>query len=208
MKRIYKSFALFCAMLAIPIMVLAQTTDVTSTYLSNADFNTNANFKFDTPASNLGSANEGVNIQVIEGWNRGILGQNSAASTFEYGYAGTLNAPGPIPATGPTGATGSGHAALGISTAWSGTVTYNQSVTLPVGKYSIEYTAKNTGPNASNLSRVGWVPSSGTSVISTRTSFPLNEWITETITFTIYAETSGVVQVGIASTNVGSSGVG
>lgn len=77
-----------------------------------------------------------------------------------------------------------------------------------MGKYSIEYTAKNTGPNASNLSRVGWVPSSGTSVISTRTSFPLNEWITETITFTIYAETSGVVQVGIASTNVGSSGVG
>lgn len=60
MKRIYKSFALFCAMLAIPIMVLAQTTDVTSTYLSNADFNTNANFKFDTPASNLGSANEGL----------------------------------------------------------------------------------------------------------------------------------------------------
>ena len=207
MKRIYKSFALFCAMLAIPIMVLAQTTDVTSTYLTNADFNTNANYKFDTPASNLGSANGGANIHEVVGWTRGQMGDNSAASTFEYGYAGTLNlsgATGYVPATDPNGEAGSGQAALGISTAWSGTVTYTQSVTLPAGKYSIEYTAKNTGPNASSLSRVGWVPSSGTSVISTRTTFPLNEWITETVTFTIISQTTGVIQVGIAANNVGS----
>lgn len=138
----------------------------------------------------------------------GVIGSNSAASTFEYGYAGTLNSPGPIPAVGPTGLSGSGRAALGISAAWSGAVTYTQSVTLPAGRYTIQYTATNTGPNASSLSRVGWVPTTGTSVISTRTSFPLNTWITGAVTFTLAAETTGVIQVGIASNNVGSGSVG
>lgn len=210
MKKIYIFLAFVLAALVFPVTLQAQT-DVTATHLTNANFNSNANFKFDSPASNLGSANGGANIQEIEGWSRGQMGDNSAASTFEYGYTGTLNLSGTsgyIPAQGPNGETGSGHAALGVSAAWTATVTYTQNVTLAPGRYSIKYTAINTGPNANSLSRVGWVPNSGTSTIATRTSFPINEWITDTVTFTVVTETTGIIQVGIAATNTGSPNVG
>lgn len=203
-----KRFFLFIAVMLTAGALLQAQTDVTSTYLTNADFNTNANYKFDTAASNLGSANGGVNIQQIEGWVRGQLGDNSAASTFEYGYAGTLNSPGPIPATGPNGESGAGQAALGISTAWTGTVTYTQSVTLPAGKYSIVYQAYNSGPAVNNTSRVGWAPTSGTAVLATRNAFPMNEWIADTLTFTVASSTPGNIQVGISAPNSGSSAVG
>lgn len=71
MRRIYKSFALFCALLAIPLMVTAQTTDVTSAFLTNADFDTGATYKFDAPATNLASAAAGVSIHEVVGWSRG-----------------------------------------------------------------------------------------------------------------------------------------
>ena len=186
-------------------------TDVTSMYLTNADFNTTANYKFDDVAANLASANGGANIKEVTGWTRGLMGDNSAAATFEYGYTGTINVSttfGFIPATGPTGASGTGQAALGISTAWSGTVTYTQDVTLPAGKYSIAYTAYNSGPNATNFSRVGFAPTSGTASVSTRTSFTMAAWVNDTVTFTIYATTPGKIQVGIAAPNSGSGGVG
>lgn len=211
MKKFYKLLALMCALHAFPLFANVVLTDITNIHLVNADFNTNANFKFNDPASNLGSANGGANIREVTGWTRGVLGQNSAAATYEYGFAGTLNVSGTtgfIPATGPAGESGSGQAALGISTAWSGTVTYTQSVTLPAGQYSIVYTAINRGPNAANFSRVGWAPPSGTSVVHPRTSFPLNTWVTDTVTFSIASQTTGLIQVGIAAPNAGSGSVG
>jgi len=206
-----KLYAPLAVALALAVNTTAQT-DVTSTYLSNADFNTNANYKFDAVAENLGSANAGANIKEVTGWTRGQIGDNSAAATFEYGYAGTINLSGTtygfIPATGPDGATGAGHAALGISTAWSGTVTYTQNVSLPAGSYSIIYKAYNSGPSANSPSRVGWAPTGGTAVISARTTFPMAAWTTDTVNFKIYTTTAGKIQVGITSANVGSGSVG
>lgn len=189
----------------------AQLTDVTSSYLSNAHFNTNANFKFDAAAENLGSANGGANIKEVDSWTRGQMGDNSAAGTYEYGNPGTLNAYntyGTIPTAGPDAATGTGQAALGISTAWTGTVTYTQSVTLPAGKYSIIYEAYNSGPAVTNTSKVGFAPNEGTAFVDNRTSFPMGEWVKDTVSFTLQAETAGVIQVGIAAPNSGSSSVG
>lgn len=205
-------YATLAVTLAVGAQLSAQT-DVTSTYLTNADFNTNANFKFDAAAANLASANAGANIKEVEGWTRGLMSDNSAAATFEYGYAGTINLSGTtygfIPATGPDGtSTGAGQAALGISTAWSGTVTYTQNVTLPAGKYAIITKAYNSGPSANSPSRVGWAPTGGTAVISARTTFAMAAWTTDTVTFKNYATTAGKIQVGITSANVGSGSVG
>lgn len=186
--------------------------DVTNTYLTNAGFDISCNYLYDATAGNLVSANGGANIKDVSGWTKGTIGDNSAAATFEYGYAGTLNLSGTtgyIPATGPDGTTtGSGHGTLGVSAAWGATVTYNQNVTLPAGTYKIRYTAKNTGPNAADNSKVGWVPASGTSVLSSLTSFPLNTWINDSVSFTLSAATSGTIQVGISAPNSGSGNVG
>ncbi|NLO69426.1 MAG: T9SS type A sorting domain-containing protein [Porphyromonadaceae bacterium] len=203
---------IFVLIIAFNFRATAADVDVTSTYLSNPGFDISCNYLFDAPAEDLKSANGGANIKTVESWTIGDKGDNSAAASYEYGYTGTLNASGEygkIPATGPDGITsGSGHGALGISTAWTGTVTYYQNVTLPAGTYKIKYAAKNTGPNVTDYSRVGWVPTTGTSVLSTRTSFPMGEWIEDVITFTLTTETSGKIQVGLNAPNVGSGSVG
>ena len=187
--------------------VLSQTTgegtfDITAV-LANWGFDSNCLYKATTPASNLGSANAGTNIKTIEGWARDIYGDNSAAASYEYGYAGQLNGQ-VIPAAAYEGSAG----ALGISAAWSATVTYKQDVTLPSGKYTLVYAAYNVGPVAADNSKTGWVPTSGTSVLSNRTSFPVGQWVSDTLTFTLAAETAGAIQVGITSPNAGSGGVG
>ncbi|WP_243349157.1 T9SS type A sorting domain-containing protein [Parabacteroides sp. FAFU027] len=189
---------------------LQAQTDVTATYLTNAGFDNSCNYLTTTTASNLASGS--TNNQTINGWTLTASAANTASSTFEYGYAGTLNLSGTtygfIPSQGYDGATGSGHGALGISAAWSSTITYYQNVTLPAGKYTLEYAAYNSGPAAAAYSKVGWVPSSGTSVISSKTSFTQAAWSTETLTFTVASSTSGKIQIGVGSPNSGSGTVG
>lgn len=205
--RLYATVAVAFAVAA----QLSAQTDVTSTYLTNADFNTSANYKATDDSTNLGSVNAGANIKEVVGWTRGLIGDNSAAASFEYGYKGRLNISGIygyVPATSPDGAAGAGQAALGISTAWSGTVTYTQSITLPAGKYAIIYKAFNSGPSANSPSRVGWAPTGATAVISARTTFPMAAWTTDTVNFKVYASTPGKIQVGISSANVSSGLVG
>lgn len=210
MKKTYILFAVIFAAIASIFSVQAQT-EVTSTYLTNADFNTSCNYLTADPTSNLGSANGGVNIKDVTGWTKGLTGDNSAAASYEYGFVGTLNVSGTygfIPAAGPDAATGTGQGALGISAAWGASVTYYQTITLPIGKYRIDYAAFNSGPNAADYSKVGWIPSTGTSVISSKTSFTMNAWDTESLEITVTSETTGKIQVGISCPNVGSGSVG
>lgn len=178
------------------------TFDVTP-LLTNWGFDSNCNFKAADAIINLGSADQGANIKVIEGWTINNIGDNSAAATYEFGYAGTLNGQN-IPAFGFEVSVG----ALGISAAWSAMVTYKQDVKLPAGKYSLVYAAWNQGPYATDNSKTGWVPATGTAVLSNRTSFPIGTWVSDTIVFTLTDETVGAIQVGISAPNAGSNGVG
>jgi hypothetical protein len=209
MKKLFLFFAVIIAACATTLTVQAQT-DVTATYLTNAGFDTNCLYLASTAASNLPSGSS--SNQVINGWTLTGSAGNTASSTFEYGYAGTLNLSGTaygfIPTQGPDAATGAGHGALGISVAWGSVITYYQTVTLPAGKYSIQYSAYNSGPMAVDYSRVGWVPATGTSVLSSKTTFTMGAWDTETINFTVPTATTGNIQVGIGSPNSGSGTVG
>ena len=208
-KLLLKFLGVFVVLTAFTFQTFAAEEDVTNTYLTNPGFDISCNYLSSDAASNLASANGGANLKAVNGWTLGDKGDNSAAATFEYGYTGTLNTTGTVPTTGSDGTSaGSGHGALGISTAWTGTVTYFQTVTLPAGTYKIKYVAKNTGPNATDNSRVGWVPTTGTAVLATRTSFPIGEWIEDVVQFTLSAPTEGKIQVGINAPNVGSGGVG
>lgn len=184
--------------------LIAGETDVTGTYLTNAGFDNSCNYLFDASAENLASANGGANIQSVTGWTIGATGDNSAASSFEYGYAGTLNNPGNIPSQDPDGASGTGEGTLGVSVAWGGAVTYYQTVTLPAGTYKLQYKAYNSGPVTYDASQVGWVPEAGTSVLSTVTDFALETWSADVVNFTLTEETTGKIQVGLQAKSAGS----
>lgn len=206
MKKIYLFIAVFVAACG---SLMAQT-DVTATYLTNAGFDTGCNYLTTTAASNLPSGS--TSNQVVNGWTLTASAANTASSAFEYGYLGTINLSGTtygfIPTQGYDAATGAGHGALGISAAWASTITYYQNVTLPAGKYKLEYAAYNSGPADAAYSKVGWVPTSGTSVVSAKTTFTMAAWSTEELTFTVPSSTTGKIQVGVGSPNSGSGTVG
>jgi hypothetical protein len=206
MKKLYVLIAVFIAVCG----SLWAQTDVTATYLTNAGFDNSCNYLATTTSSNLPSGS--ASNQVVNGWTLTASAANTASSAFEYGYPGTINLSGTaygfIPTMGYDNATGAGHGALGISAAWASTITYYQNVTLPAGKYTLEYVAYNSGPNAAAYSKVGWVPSSGTSVLSAKTTFTMAAWSTETVTFTVPTSTAGKIQVGVGSPNSGSGTVG
>jgi len=206
MKKLYVLIAVFIAVCG----SLWAQTDVTATYLTNAGFDISCNYLATTASSNLPSG--ATSNQVVNGWTLTASAANTASSAFEYGYPGTINLSGTtygfIPTMGYDNATGAGHGSLGISAAWASTITYYQNVTLPAGKYSLEYAAYNSGPAAAAYSKVGWVPTSGTSVLSTKTTFTQAAWSTETVTFTVPTSTTGKIQVGVGSPNSGSATVG
>lgn len=206
MKKLYVLIAVFIAVCG----GLWAQTDVTATYLTNAGFDNSCNYLATTASGNLASGS--TNNQVVSGWTLTASAANTASSSFEYGYPGTLNLSGTaygfIPTQGYDAATGAGHGSLGISAAWASTVTYYQNVTLPAGKYALEYAAYNSGPANVAYSKVGWVPGTGTSVLSTKTTFTMAAWSTETVTFTVASSTTGKIQVGVGSPNSGSGTVG
>ena len=206
--KVWSLLFLSGTLMAVPAVPVSTEIDVTNTYLTNAGFDITCNYLFDAAASNLASANGGANIQAVTGWTIGTTGDNSAASSFEYGYAGTLNDPGNIPATDPDGATGTGEGTLGVSVAWGGTVTYFQTVTLPAGVYKLQYKGYNSGPATYDASQVGWVPDAGSAVLSSITDFTKEEWTSDVVNFTLTEETAGKIQVGLAAKGSGSGGHG
>lgn len=180
-------------------------TDVTDTYLTNASFDTSPNILV-SATGNLGTDNTGTNTKAVTGWT--VTGADwRAASTFEYGTATTLNGQ-PVPALASDGTTtGSGHGVLGISVAWAGNIYYKQSVTLPAGTYKFTYKFYNSySSSTGGSSKAGWVPNSGTSSLSTKTSFPYGVWTSDEITFALTEETAGTIQLGVVSSGSGSGG--
>ncbi len=175
--------------------------------LANPGFDESPHFTAASDSLDLPSANAGANIHEVVGWTIGTIGNNSAASTFEYGYPGTLNGQRP-PATDE--GSGTIGAVLGISTAWGATVAYTQEVTLPLGgRYGIIYNAYNSGPKDANSSKVGWVPNEGEAALSTVTSFAVGEWMKDTIEFVVEEDGAvGKIQVGISAPSTGSANVG
>ena len=199
--------------MALALFILSGITawaqnDVTSTYLLNSNFDTSCNYKAGDAAANLPTSDDGTKVLEVPNWIKQSEGW-TAGATFEYGYAGTLNAPGPIPSTAADGTTtGSDHGALGICAAWTGTVLYYQAVTLPAGSYKLSYNAYNSGPAAYSASLVGFVPVQGQGVLSALTSFTQNQWTTDEINFTLDTETTGKIQIGIAAQDAGSGSHG
>ena len=197
-----------CLALTILFFVFAQVqvfaqTDVTSTYLSNAGFDNSCNY-LSGGSETVSTADPG-NLSPVTGWTIGLLPAWSAGGTFEYGWSGDFNGAS-APASGSDGATGTDHGAMGLTVGWGQGVSYTQAVTLPEGKYDIVFAANFQGVSSMGSNITGWAPNSGSDIFSDLNSASLGIWVTDTVSFTLYGETAGNIQVGMQATASAGSG--
>ena len=128
------------------------------------------------------------------------------SAVFAYGAAPMLNG-----ASAPaTDESGKGGKALGITVGWSGAVTYQTStaVTLPAGTYTLTAAAYNAGTAEQFKSLLGFIPTEGTSFVSNKNSFKLNEWVSDEVTFSLEQDTEGKFQIGGQAISGGSGANG
>ena len=95
--------------------------------------------------------------------------------------------------------------ALGLVPVWSADLKYTQDVTLSAGAYMMlvqVFNAAGTGTFAVN--NMGFIAADGTRYTSNALTYPVNEWVTDTIIFRLSGETSGQVSIGYQSGNYGS----
>lgn len=213
MRRLF-TFNVVLLMLLSVSQVKAQV-DLTDRFLTNAGFDQNFNYTKDAEAMNLvvqGNLAEGLQggCQQIYGWDLETFDSWSCSTTFEYGYQGSFNQSaegvGVIPSAGFNDSQGG---CLGISVAWTNTLIYTQSMLLPAGNYTIETASYNSSPNdANNISRVGWVPSSGDPIYSSKKSFAPNVWEEDIFNLEQLSSSPGKLQIGATCNNVGSGSSG
>ena len=185
-------------------------TDVTSTYLTNADFSSS------TPiASNLkGYGKDGTpyGFQSVDGWTSVVTsGDNSNTSYPNSGMGGAVFAYGSswqlqgnnkaAPATNPNGEA-SGNC-LGFFAVWGCGGYYYQDVTFPAGKYIITVPMYSQSGTQANTTYTGFFPTSGTNR-TVAVNPTVGQWVNQTVTFTLTAETAGQIRVGYQSTGSGS----
>ena len=170
MKKIKLLFAAFAAMVGLGVNA---QTDVTSTYL------TNANFEEGTPMSvNIHTYNKDITgsnvaqMQNVDNWDIVSNGDARAAGVFTYGDGLFVGGSGyTTPTTNPDGET-SGNA-LGLVAVWGASLQYTQDVTLPAGHYTLTFPVYNSvgGTTNINTNLFGFKESGGTTHYATNKTF-------------------------------------
>ena len=173
------------------IGVQAQT-DVTSMYLTNADFSSGWS------ATDIGSST----VNDVTGWSHA-----SSGDTWYYGgaisYAGGVKVNSVTVSSNPDGGTTGG--ALGLSIGWGCTVRYTQAVTFPAGKYRISYKAYNANPDARQVyNYIGFVESNNTEHYGSINNFIPSTWMEDEIIVNLTSATSGNISIGIGAVSGGS----
>ena len=174
-------------------------TDVTSTYIKNAGFDTEGDFQ----TGNIGSA-AATDAKAITDWTAEGSTSWTYGGCIAFGGSGQINGAS-IPTTNSNGEATGG--ALVVSGAWdggSGYIDFFQEITLPAGNYTLEMPVNNVGKNENfRLSYFGFTTTDNT-YAGTITSFPVNTWTTNTITFSLAKETSGKRTIGFGWPDTGS----
>lgn len=176
-------------------LVLNAQTDITKHFLDNYGFD--SEFNYTSGQTNAVSQE----IMEVKGWTADLSANYTIVGTYEFGFKGSFNGA-TVPSAGYDGETGGG---LAISTGWEQTFVFSQEVTLPAGKYTVTAPSYNGCTTTAATSQLAWVPTSGTSVKSTTTSYAANAWTLDKISFTIDKTTKGKIQFGMKAAAGGSS---
>jgi len=204
-----KKKLLFAAAMMLAAVGAKAQTDVTSTYLTNADFSQGTpitvgtcTYEKDKGANNTNYAQ----LVPVEGWDIPANGDARAGGLIAFGSGVWIGGPGyNAPVTDSDGNT-EGNI-LGLVGVWSGTAQYTQSTTLPEGTYTMVIGVYNSkgGTSAFIKNLIGFIEDGGTEHLATTTVYSVNTWKYEFITFTLSAETSGYFTLGYQGSNVGSA---
>ena len=179
-------------------------TDVTSTYITNADFSQGTAL---TSTYLYGYAKDGTpyGFQDVDGWTSVVTARNDgygfAGGTFAYGSTTHLkgNDKG-APSADPDGNAGQ---CLGFFAVWGAGGYYYQDVTLAAGKYTLTFPIYNLSGTQANTTYTGFFPTSGTNrTVAINTT--VGSWVNQTVTFTLATETAGQIRIGYQSTGSGS----
>lgn len=138
-----------------------------------------------------------------DGWILDTTCDSGQGAVLTYGSNLTLNSA-QIPATDNEEGTGK---ALGISVGWGGTQLYKTApITLPAGKYIIKVHGYNAGTSKTFNLMFGFSPISGAASLSTKTSYEINTWEEEEVSFTLSSDTEGCFQLGGVAVSGSGSG--
>ena len=86
--------------------------------------------------------------------------------------------------------------ALGMVAVWGADLKYTQDVTLPAGAYMMLAKVYNAAGSGTLTNNIGFIASDGTAYTSSKETYPVGEWVTDTIIIRLSAETAGQVTVG------------
>lgn len=194
---------------------LAQT-DVTSQYLTNADFSQGTPIDNDLCGYGKDMAEKGTTyygFQQVTGWTSVVTAADNSNATYPnsgmggavFAYGSTFQLKGnnvAAPATNPGGeATGN---ALGFFAVWGCGGYYYQDVTFPAGKYTLTFPIYCQSGTQANETYTGFFPTSGTNrTVAINTT--VGSWVNQTVSFTLTAETAGQIRIGYKSIGGGSS---
>lgn len=185
-------------------------TDVTSTYLTNADFEKST--PIGSHLKGYGKDGTPYGFQPVDGWTSVVTsGDNSNVDYPNSGMGGAVFAYGSsyqlqgnekaAPATNPSGeATGN---CLGFFAVWGCGGYYYQNVTLAAGKYTITVPIYNQSGTQANTTYTGFFPTSGTNR-TVAINPTVGQWSNQTVTFTLTKDTPGQIRVGYQSEGKGS----
>ena len=184
-------------------------TDVTSTYLTNADFSQTTALTGDY-LYGYGKDGSPYGFQTVDGWTSVVTkdagdsysGSGTAAGVFSYGSSTQLKGNAKAaPATNPNGeASGNCFGFFGV---WGCGGYYYQNVTLAAGKYTITIPMYNQSGTQANTTYTGFFPTSGTNR-TVAVNPTVEQWVNQTVTFTLAEETAGQIRIGYQSTGSGS----
>ncbi|MDD3078440.1 MAG: T9SS type A sorting domain-containing protein [Paludibacter sp.] len=213
MKKLYIFLVAILVAGAIGLSSQAQT-DVTSNYLSNADFDVTpicytvaGGTALNTEVSRIGTTGW---IFTIPGWENGSVINGNAVQIATGEYGTVANSQGfngaAVPSVDKLGA--STGACVSMSAGWGDDANLYQNVTLPAGRYALKLDAYNAFTVATaTVNFTGFIPNSGTAVYSSKLNFPVSEWTSDSVSFYLVEETAGKINIGITTSN-GSSSAG
>jgi len=173
-------------LLCLVSLTISAQSDVSKYYLANPGF--------DTDFDHAAQATDRVAQELcpVGGWTAALSADYTIAGVYEFGFAGAFNGAS-VPAQGYDNEAGG---ALALSTGWEQTFCYYQTLTLPAGTYTINVPTYNGKTATKGTSQLAWIPTSGTSVVSSLANYPAKTWQVDQITFTLTRNTTGKLQIG------------
>ncbi len=179
----------------------AGLTDLSEFFIQNPHFSEGTPVEggictYDYDCEKNGIATTNYSMLDVPGWTQNTKNNGPAAGVYALGSNAFLGNKNFIVPTEMSNGSTEGNV-LGIVSSWGAVAQYKQDVSLPKGKYTITISYYNAGGTLTvteNL--IGFVSNNGTKYLGETRKFPVGEWTTDIVQFTLEDETTGYFTVG------------